>query len=91
MAQDAIGWFHKQLQERFERNISRKQTLQLLQKFYKSGIFVPVSTRASYAEDTMKLSPIIKETDFKDNGSLYRYTPRLLIITEYQIFFVLLF
>lgn len=72
VAQDAITWFHKQLQERFERDISRKQTLQLLQKFFKSGIFVPVSTRASYAEDNIRMSPVLKETDFKDNGSLYR-------------------
>ncbi|CAL8088665.1 unnamed protein product [Orchesella dallaii] len=73
VAQDAIGWFHKQLQQHFDNGISRKQALQLLQKFYKSGIFVSVSSRTSLADGIGEvMSPIMKETDFKDNGALYR-------------------
>ena len=68
-AQDAITWFQSQLQIAFDPSITRKQTLTLLQKFYKANIL----TEASKQDNKAVNSPVINETDFKDNGQLYRY------------------
>ncbi|CAG7818858.1 unnamed protein product, partial [Allacma fusca] len=55
-----------QLQVAFDPAITRKQTWTLLQKFYKAGIIVEV------AKGLQGNSPEVDETDFKDNGNLYK-------------------
>lgn len=68
VAQEAITWFSSELRSKFDGTISRKQTLHLLQKFYKAGVFVEVTNHSS-----AKRFVGIKETDFKDNKRLYKY------------------
>lgn len=64
-ATEAIDWLFSYLGKNpeFGPEVTRVQTLQLLRKFYKSGVF----------ENIRGTKPVRSE-DFKDNGDLYRVT-----------------
>ncbi|XP_065569132.1 DEP domain-containing protein 1B-like isoform X4 [Artemia franciscana] len=61
-ASEAVDWLHTQLRENphFGPSVTKQQTIQLLQKFYKAGVF-----------ENVKVS---EKEEFKEGMSLYRFS-----------------
>lgn len=57
---EAISWFHEQLKETLDQDISREQTKKLLGKFYRVGVFRNVDNEPSSEQS-------LDENDFKDS------------------------
>lgn len=75
---EAVTWFHDQLKQSFDQEISREQTRKLLGKFYRVGVFCNVEQQELDGGE-------VNENDFKDSHMhIYRYLIISLLSTIYH-------